>query len=486
MKVLSNGLALNSNSSLAFLAIDSVRHMKLEAGAFSGHWDTEAKLRIGYVSSLVLSQNTFSFQSSPHIPSLVIEHATLQDIEPMAFNASLEFLTLKDVEIKMCRRNGFGGSIQALSMDRVDLNEVREGCINGSGSLRRLSVSNSRLGVIRHRGICGSIPTVTIRNCSVSLLQPNGLQLRTAKLDIYSSEFTSIMTRGLNVLANQIYLRKMVVDTLQGHALKALRTTENENDSPSIHILNLTVQHTYNGSLAFDPETNVELVHLSVGIPEPPVCPVERWVRQLTDTSETAPLGQTQKQMQTQLNRHWLCKGPSSTTPATAGVKNGGGESAEQDPHATVDAEETDDKASVRSSEDSDLVGEVIALLIVASFVLGGIGCCCCRGVAISRVSEKLNGHRGRERKSEISSKTGPDPISYTSITVTDSVAKPCKKGPASTQGRAAESNDGGQKERVTDSDPVRRRKTDTSSNPGQGDNSTCDDQAGSGGKKDR
>ncbi|KAF0309377.1 hypothetical protein FJT64_019500 [Amphibalanus amphitrite] len=328
--------------------------------------------------------------------------------------------------MQRCQQGTFG-ELSNIDMNRVNITELGEGCVNGSGSLHRLSVSNSHLGVIGQRGICGNIDTVAISNTSVSVLESNGLQLRTTKLGIQSSHFNSVMTRGLNVLADEVFLREMAVNTLHWRGLKSLKVSEEGKGRTSFRIMNLTVEHAANGSLALDVDPGVlQLVRLSVGVPEPPVCPVDRWVRQLTDTRETAPLGLTEQRMQALLQRDWLCRESRSTTPAATGAEDGGGGSVErEDPIASPVTERTDD-----FSMDYRLTIVVIVALVFVFIIVALI--------AILIARSKQSSDEAKSSRRAIESRDGtPEPFMDQSLSsvVTDSVVRR-KRGRRGVAGR--------------------------------------------------
>ena len=438
-----DGLSLPSNASLAFIAIDNVESMTIESHAFSGQWDTGAKIKITYVRQLNVKENAFSFRSPVQAPSIIVEQSNWPDIDAMAFNGTFREMALSAIATKMCRRNAFSGEIRDLSMDRVNISEVREGCITGSGTLHRLSITNSRLGVIRHRGISGNITSVNIMDSSIVLVQPNGVQLNASTLDIKRSNFSSIMVRGLNVLADKIYLAKLTVDRLDSHALKAVKVAANGSEKKDrFGIYSLTVKNAGRASLAFDNATAVQLVRLSVGVPEPAVCPVDRWVRQLTGAGETDPLDATQRLILKMLQRDWLCRPDQPAPSAAPGAdsEDSGAPGAERgDPGAdrggTV-ATDADNLLSSRTNDEEHSYDDIVEGIVVAVILLGA-------GLLVGTFVLK---RRNRETKSSENEVTRTTPASdskeYRQIRIEPDGLRQRKVRPTERQSQASHDDD--------------------------------------------
>ena len=311
LTVYPNGLELRKNAALATFSMDSVKKLTLGSYAFSGFWERRATIKIGYVTSLYIRPQAFNFRSVSGGPDLIIEQVKSLDMASRAFNAPFQSLILATSNTKVCRKNTFGHNIRRIEMSRLNMSDVREDCINGTPNLRLLRISNCDLGAIRHRGVHGKISNMKIYDSNVAMLQPNGFQVQVGDLTIEKSNFRSIMTRGLNVVANNsVFLNKVNVSSLHKHALIALevRKTENDNGSP-IHVDSLTISRAEHGSLTFHEAADVEFRRLSVRAPEPPVCPMTRWVRQLTGSEESEPLSPREEQILSMVWRHWLCPG---------------------------------------------------------------------------------------------------------------------------------------------------------------------------------
>ncbi|XP_043217334.1 uncharacterized protein LOC122385733 isoform X2 [Amphibalanus amphitrite] len=426
LTTLANAIAPRKNSLLHVVDITYVNNIEIGRRAFSGFWTEQATLNIRHIEKMQIKENAFWFKQPFHAPHLGIKNVDVLHAASNAFNMPQGTLDIEGINMQRCEQGTFG-ELSNIDMDRVNITELGEGCVNGSGSLHRLSVSNSRLGVIGQRGICGNIDTVAISNTSVSVLESNGLQLRTTKLGIQSSHFNSVMTKGLNVLADEVFLREMAVNTLHWRGLKSLKVSEEGKGRTSFRIMNLTVEHAANGSLALDVDPGVlQLVRLSVGVPEPPVCPVDRWVRQLTDTRETAPLGLTEQRMQALLQRDWLCRESRSTTPTATGAEDGGGSSVErEDPIASPVTERTDD-----FSMDYRLTIVVIVALVFVFIIVALI--------AILIARSKQSSDEAKSNRRAIESRDGtPEPFMDQSLSsvVTDSVVRR-KRGRRGVAGR--------------------------------------------------
>ena len=258
LKIFSRGIAIHPKAPLGFFGITSVSYLKFEEDAFSGLWNANTDISIIFADKLRFSKNTFNYHSkSPmRTPRLLIHHSSIKDIPSSTFNGPLEYVQMKMVNVKLCRKNVFGSKIKAIYLDRVEISEIRENCICGSGVLSLLHIYNSKVGIIRHRGISGDVPSFTLGNSSIKILQPNAISVQAKTFNMLMTKFTIFMSRSMNIVAKTVYFRKVFIEKLKSLGFYSI-------DANVVKIMNLTVANMHSQSLEFNPKTNVDVIHLS-------------------------------------------------------------------------------------------------------------------------------------------------------------------------------------------------------------------------------
>ena len=283
LNVDNNGLELQNKSDQFFLKIENAKVVVFANSALAGFWTDAATIKLQIIQSLYIQQNSFSFSSKGYGPSLIMERVDGLHLAPYALRAPIRSLEMSSVYMSKCLNGSFDGTIFNMKMNHVKIDFVRKGCIETSG-MSKLSIDSSTIETVRSQGFSGKIRGVKIQDTAVAKIEQNGFSLQVATLRIENCQFDDLMTSGLSATANEsINLEAVNVTTLRKHALIGLQVLNNNvGHRYALNIHNFNIAHAEQESLAFSEQTKLRLVgNLNVPVPDPRICPTERWVRWL-------------------------------------------------------------------------------------------------------------------------------------------------------------------------------------------------------------
>ena len=303
------------------ITISNSNVLDLDSGAFSGLRSPGPGIHISDVFSCHISESAFHSDSS--IQAVVLQNIQILRLDNGGFRAAIGQLKLDStIFTGYCGNYFFSEHIGNLSLTRVTISEVRNGCL-GNGFEKywdSLTIRYSNLGNIEPYGISGHIRHVVIEKSSLGSVPRRGLNLITSTFTVKDTRIGELKEDAFFVLFYQsASLQESNITSLRANALRWLTTwTRRDEGEATLTIRGVLVDEAEYRSLTIS--GNVRLVLRDVVLRDRCQCDVGREKVRLYLEGEVLH-DATEKQRQTaeQTVHQIRCTvGTTTTTPTLA------------------------------------------------------------------------------------------------------------------------------------------------------------------------
>ena len=280
--LLENSLNRQAQHGPLSMTIEHVNKLEIYSNALSKWKRPHSQINIRNVEECTVDWSAFS--PSSEIENVLFENISSLAVDGGAFKANITRLALKNAALDKCCYNAFGGRIEALTLQSLEIKEMKSSCLNAQ-SWGSLNLTSCHLHHIENGAFQGTISSVTIETTNVGLVESRGFDMSVATLSIRASMFGDLASESLSVVASEsIVLQQNNVTTLQTNAFNSLRISQ--PDKP-INVTDLFVGHTEYGAFRFIHDTKVILHGLLIHVHCR--CDVRRLALQLVFGTNTTP-----------------------------------------------------------------------------------------------------------------------------------------------------------------------------------------------------